>query len=192
MKIVTAKQQSTKSRSGLVLVTVLWVAVLLTVIAATVGRTSRLDTKVCKAQTDQLRCKWSCRAGIETAVAVLNEDGRRSDCMTDLWSQNTEDFNDTRLEQCEFEVEVIDEAGKLNVNTATREQLLALPEMIEEIADAIIDWRDKDDKPGRKGTEGGYYENLRYGYKIRNGQFQTIRELLLVKGVTEQLLYGDD
>ena len=38
----------------------------------------------------------------------------------------------------------------------------------------------------------GYYENLPIAYKIRNGPLKTVRELLQVKGVTEEYLYGED
>ena len=179
-------------KKGLVLVTVLWVVVVLTIIVAVLGRKSRLDAKVCLARTEALRCKWACRAGIEKAIGVLNEDIRESDCLTDLWSDNDEDFNDIALEKCSFTVRVVDEASKLNVNTATKEQLLGLPDMVEEIADAIIDWRDNDDTPSAGGAEAGYYENLQFGYMTRNGPFRTIRELLMVKDVTEELLYGED
>ena len=179
-------------KKGLVLVAVLWVVVVLTIIVAVLGRKSRLDTKVCFARIEGLRCKWACRAGIETAIGVLNEDTRESDCLTDLWSDNDEDFNDILLERCSFTTRVIDEASKLNVNVATKGQLLELPEMLEEIADAIIDWRDKDDTPSEGGVEGGYYEELPFGYMARNGPFRTIRELLLVKDVTEELFYGED
>ena len=179
-------------KKGLVLVAVLWIVVVLTLIATTVGRSSRVDTKVCLARTDEFRCKWACRAGTETAIAVLNEDGRASDSLTDLWSDNEEDFNDVPLQRCSFTVRVADEAGKLNVNTATKDQFMELPYMTEEIAEAIIDWRDKNDTPHQAGVEGGYYENMKFGYAIRNGPFRTIRELLLVKGVTAELLYGED
>jgi len=180
------------NKKGLVLVAVLWVVVVLMVIVVAVGQNSRVDTKVCVARTEELRCKWASRAGVETAVAVLNDDLRASDSLTDLWSENEEDFNDVGLEQCWFTVRVVDEAGKLNVNTATKEQLMGLEDMTEEIADAIIDWRDKDEMPGDGGVEGGYYLNLRYGYSIRNGPFKTTRELLLVKGVSREWLYGED
>lgn len=179
-------------RKGLVLIAVLWVVVVLGVIVAMVGRTTRLDTKICLTRDDELRCKWAGRAGVDTAIAVLNEDSKRSDSLSDLWSRNEADFNDVELGQCIFNVGVIDEAGKLNVNTATEKQLLELPDMTKEIAEAILDWRDKNDSPRSGGAEGGYYENLPYGYKIRNGRFRTIRELLKVRGVTAELLYGED
>lgn len=180
------------NNKGLVLVAVLWVVVVLMVLVAVLGRKSLLDTKVCLARMEGIRCKWACRAGIEKAVGVLNEDTRESDCLTDLWSDNEEDFNDILLQRCWFTVRVVDEASKLNINTATKGQLLELPEMLEEIADSIIDWRDEDDTPSEGGAEGGYYENLPFGYMARNGPFRTIRELLLVKDVTPELLYGED
>jgi DNA uptake protein ComE-like DNA-binding protein len=162
------------------------------VMTAILGRKSRLDTKVCLARTEAVRCKWACRAGIEKAIAVLNEDETENDSLMDLWSDNPEDFNDVMLDQCWFTVQVIDELSKLNINTATKEQLLGLPDMVEEIADAIIDWRDSDDMPSGLGVESGYYEGLTYGYRARNGPFRTLRELLLVKDVSEELFYGED
>ena len=189
---MTEKMITKGNKKGLVLVTVLWVVVVLMVIVAVLGRKSRLDTKVCLARLEGTRCKWASRAGIEKAIGLLNEDTRESDCLTDFWSDNDEDFNDIWLGRCRFTVRVVDESSKLNINTVTKGQLLELPEMLEEIADAIIDWRDQDDTPSEGGAEGGYYENLPFGYMARNGPLRTIRELLLVKDVTPELLYGED
>ena len=188
------KAAANKRKKGLVIIAVLWTAVLLTVMAAVLGRKSRLDMKVCLARMEAVRCKWAARAGIEKAMAVLKEDAteNQTDSLLDLWSNNDEDFNDVPLNRCWFSVQVIDEASKLNINTATKDQLLGLPYMVEEIADAIIDWRDTDDTPSGTGVESGYYESLPYGYMARNGPFKTIRELLLVKDVTEELFYGED
>lgn len=177
---------------GLVLVAVLWLEVILIAIVAVVSHNSRLDFKVRALGTEELRCRWASRAGVEKAVAILNEDTKESDSLTDLWSDNDEDFNDIALERCRFTVHVIDEASKLNINTATKNQLLELPNMLEDVADAIIDWRDNNDSVSGLGVEGEYYETLTYGYRIRNGPFRTLRELLLVRGVTEELFYGED
>jgi type II secretory pathway component PulK len=181
-----------RKNKGLVIIAVLWMVVVLMVMTAILGRKSRLDMKVCLARTEAIRCKWACRAGIEKAMAVLNEDETENDSLLDLWSENEEDFNDIMLDRCWFTVRVIDESSKLNINAATKEQLLGLPDMVEDIADAIIDWRDSDDMPSGAGVESGYYESLTYGYIARNGPFRTLRELLLVKDVTEELFYGED
>ena len=37
-----------------------------------------------------------------------------------------------------------DEAGKVDLNTASRDMLMLLPGMTEDVADCIIDWRDGD------------------------------------------------
>ena len=181
-----------RDNKGMILVAVLWMIALMTAIAAIVGQTSRLNLKMAVSATDEVRCKWACRAGTENAIAILAEDPRDTDCLLDLWADNEEDFNDVVLERCRYSVRVTDEAGKLNINTITKEQLMALPDMEEAIADAILDWRDGDDDPQPQGAEAGYYENLPVPYKIRNGPLRTIRELLRVKGVTEDLLYGED
>jgi type II secretory pathway component PulK len=178
------------NKKGLVIIVVLWVTVLLTIIVASVARNGQLDTKLCVSSIDSVRCKWASRAGIDTAIAVLNEDAKDSDGLMDTWSYNIEEFNNIQIGNSRYSVVVTDECGKLNVNTATREQLLMLPNMTEQIADAIIDWRDTDDEPNQTGVESGYYMNLAYGYRIRNGPFRTIRELLSVRGITEELLYG--
>jgi type II secretory pathway component PulK len=177
---------------GIVLIAVLWTAVLLTVMAAVLGRKSRLDMNVCLARMEAVRCKWACRAGIEKAMAVLKEDDPQIDSLQDTWSNDDEDFNNVPLTKCWFNVQVTDETSKLNINTATKDQLMGLPNMVEDVADAIIDWRDADDTPSGLGVESGYYESLPYGYMAANGPFKTIRELLLVKGVTDELFYGED
>lgn len=76
--------------------------------------------------------------------------------------------------------------------TAARDLLLALPGMTEDVADAILDWLDEDDEPREYGAEAEYYNGLSPAYSPRNGQIETVEELLLVRGVTPQLLFGAD
>ena len=96
---------------------------------------------------------------------------------------------------------LIDESGRLNVNrllnfeldeTQTREMLMYLPDMTEEVADAILDWIDSDETLRPYGAESDYYTSLDPPYESRNGQLESIDELLQVAGVTADLLYGED
>jgi hypothetical protein len=73
-----------------------------------------------------------------------------------------------------------------------RQLLMALPGMTEEIADAILDWIDEDDEPREYGAEADYYANLQPPYAPKNGPLDTVEELLLVRGVLPQLLFGAD
>ncbi|QQE11305.1 general secretion pathway protein GspK [Planctomycetota bacterium] len=85
-----------------------------------------------------------------------------------------------------------DLAAKLNINTATRESLLLLPNITESIADAIIDWRDEDSEVSEYGAESEYYSQLDLPYDCKNSNFETVEELLLVKGMTKSILFGED
>ncbi|MBW8016817.1 MAG: hypothetical protein FVQ82_11570 [Planctomycetes bacterium] len=177
-------------RGGSSLVMVLWIFVLLTVITAVVAQTSRLDTRISAVAGDKLRCKWAARAGMETAIGILNDDEPISDGLGDLWSDNPEDLEQIELDGCSFSVKVTDEASKLNINVLNKKMLMYLPDMTEEIANSILDWRDKNDDERTGSAEGGYYLNIPYPYQIKNKGLSTIRELLRVKGVTEELFYG--
>lgn len=61
------------------------------------------------------------------------------------------------------------------------------------IIEGIIDWLDEDDEPlGFGGAESSYYQGLDVPYTPRNGPMEYIEELLLVKGMTEELFVGTD
>lgn len=185
-------QQTIRYKSGLVLIVVLWIIVILMVIVASMAQTSRIETRAGLSIAEQTRCRWACSAGVQVAEALLRDDEKQSDGFEDLWYSAGEDFNETQMDRCRFNLKVTDEASKLNVNTATKKQLMALPNMTDEIADAIIDWRDKDDNPGPAGVEIQYYLKLPNGYPARNDNFRTIRELLLVRGINADIFYGED
>jgi hypothetical protein len=70
--------------------------------------------------------------------------------------------------------------------------LLGLPGMTEELADAILDWLDADDEPRPYGAEVEYYSGLPTPYEPTNGPLHSVEELLLVSGMTPDLLFGAD
>jgi DNA uptake protein ComE-like DNA-binding protein len=87
---------------------------------------------------------------------------------------------------------LVDEASKININSATADMLEMLPNMTAEIADAIIDWRDEDSTVQTAGAESEYYTALDDPYEAKNQPFETIEELSLVRDVTALHLYGED
>ena len=72
--------------------------------------------------------------------------------------------------------------------------LMELPGMNEELAAAILDWLDEDDEPREEpmGAEAEYYTSLATPYEPTNGPILTVEELLLVRGMTPDLLFGAD
>lgn len=94
-----------------------------------------------------------------------------------------------------------DESGKLNINSiaameldALQQQmmLMSIPGMTEEIADAILDYVDEDEEVRPLGAESEYYQTLIPPAYPKNGPLDSLDELLLVRGVTPELLYGED
>lgn len=81
------------------------------------------------------------------------------------------------------------EGGQLGIAESL---LMALPGMTEDTADAILDWLDEDDEARLLGAEAEYYNALPTPYSPSNGPLQTVEELLLVRGVTPNLLFGAD
>ncbi len=87
---------------------------------------------------------------------------------------------------------LIDEASKLNLNTATLEMLQALPRMTPEFAAAIIDWRDTNTDVTTGGAEDDTYMRLTPPYHCKNADFESVDELRLVYGADLDLLFGED
>lgn len=93
-----------------------------------------------------------------------------------------------------------DESSKLNLNllaeqedeTVARDSLMFIPGMSEDIADAILDWIDADNTPRAYGAEDSYYQTLVPARQPQNAPLRSLGELLQVRGVTPELLYGLD
>jgi len=85
-----------------------------------------------------------------------------------------------------------DEASKININTASEETLLKLPNMTPELVDCLMDYRDRDSDTRTDGAEQDYYSQLSRPYLIKNSMLMTMEELLLVKGFTAEVVYGED
>jgi general secretion pathway protein K len=98
-----------------------------------------------------------------------------------------------------------DEYGKINLNALidsrqqqpneTLEQairfLFEARQAEEDPTDAILDWIDSDDETRPNGAETDYYQSLEVPYPCKNAPFSTVEELLLVRGVTAALFFGD-
>jgi len=93
------------------------------------------------------------------------------------------------------------ENGKLNLNDASEEEIeqlfmAVLPllgvENTPELVAAFLDWRDADDEMRPGGAESDYYSTLKPAYRAKNGKLDTVEELLLVKGFSAAILYGED
>jgi type II secretory pathway component PulK len=93
----------------------------------------------------------------------------------------------------QYQYGITDESGKLNINAVTSDELMTLPEnLAQNVADAIVDWRSSTGQASSDGAETPYYESLPEPYDCKNAAYETVEEMLLVDGVTPQLLFGAD
>lgn len=93
----------------------------------------------------------------------------------------------------EMDFGLVDEGGKIDLNTASGEQLAALgEEMTDDLAAAIVDWRDADDETTPGGAESDYYLRRPEPHEAKNAPFETVGELRMVAGIDDALLWGED
>lgn len=93
-----------------------------------------------------------------------------------------------------------DENRKISINKVTRNTLVKILTIagIENnkkrdiIADSILDWIDNDTKHRLNGAENDFYQNLIPPYLAKNAPIENLDELLKVRGIDENLIYGND
>jgi competence ComEA-like helix-hairpin-helix protein len=209
-------------RRGSILIGVLWCMVLLSVLVIGVLHTARMDLQVVKNYGDRVQAHYLALAGVERAKALLYKDvvtrQQTAKNHTGTLYDDAKDFKDVPLGRGKISVirrapedegggiiyGISDEESLLNLNTAAANQLTNFAGMTSDILGAIMLWRSAapQNATGQNGasqnnsTSGGansdYYMSLRPPYLARNGAFQTVRELLMVRGVTPGLLLGND
>lgn len=192
------------------MVALLWVVALLSVVVISVLHSTWMDLIMVKSYGDRIQAHYLALAGIERAEALLYQNASsrsRSDVNHDGALYNDpRDFQNVPFGRGEFTIfrrgrkeegggilyGVGDEESRLNVNVAQTNELLKLPNMTSDVMASIVDWRSSTNVVLPGGAEAPYYESLQPPYQPRNGAFQTTRELLMVRGVTSELLLGED
>jgi type II secretory pathway component PulK len=156
------------------------------------------------------------QAGIAQAAGYCVSAGKAGEAvsasaLSDLWSNNPAffkdaafgdgtfsvvyEFQDFRTGETRLRYGLVDEESKININKADAVILeyclrvvLDLDQIeAQNIASAIVDWRDADDDlliPS--SAESAYYRNGMFPYEAKNAPFEVVEELLLVKGMTQK------
>lgn len=195
--------------SGVALIISLWVLALLTVIVTEFSVSMRTETNITRNFKAESESYYLALAGIEKAkeeimspsvVQCLDEKGNivfKKIEDTKEKDKGPVQREDLKLEKGTYSYEIIDEESKLNLNTATPEMLRRLftatgvkDKALDTIVDSIIDWRDTDNLKQLNGAEEDYYRSLPEPYSSKDRNFDTVEELLLVKGMSQEIFYG--
>ncbi|MCX6359115.1 MAG: type II secretion system protein GspK [Armatimonadetes bacterium] len=184
-------------RRGQALVPVLFVMVILVSVAVTLTLRVRGDNRTSAAAVAEAQAHWIARGAVTSMAAELAQASNGGAVAPEIAPPADTDANGwTRAGDGWYRVEVVDTASRLNVNLATAASLAALPVLKDDpsLACAIVDWRDADETPvtynGGQGAESDAYQALPRPYSAKNAPFDTLGELLLLRGFTVEMLYG--
>jgi general secretion pathway protein K len=203
-----------KEHSGFVLVVVLCMVIMLGILLFGFNHKSRaglLAVDNLRMSEQALNCA---RAGLNIAIAAVrnNEDLHTNRKLQNLLSGEIT----VSLDEGNCSITVTEESGRVNINLLIDEngkinrtkidQLLRLIDLLNrenfgdfnicyELVPSIIDWIDSDDEVTylpfieheNSGAESDYYRSLTPPYRCRNTSFETTEDLLLLKGVTQQV-----
>jgi general secretion pathway protein K len=200
-------------KEGVALITTLLVLGLLVASVVEFNRIAITDIEVSSHFGDDKKLLYLAVSGVNAAKQLLYLDGlyTENDSLLEQWAK-TRDFSDYTgliVQEGKMEVEITDENGKIDVNRllddkgqfdqtqkGILERLLREPRfgLTEEEVNTIIfslkDWMDQDDEiSGIYGAEDSFYRER--GYLCKNKPLDTIEEMLLVRGVTEEIFYGN-
>lgn len=181
------------------MLTVLWVLTLLMVIVFSFSFLARTETLSTIAFKEGMEQRFLAEAGIERGIVELMY--RKVNLLIpdrEVWKTDGTLFSD-QLGDGGYRVKLFDESGKIDINFAPEILLKNLiqnlgleGEALDTVVDSIMDWKDKDDLHRLHGAESDYYQSLPNPYKAKNGFFDTLEELLMVKGVTREILFGSE
>jgi general secretion pathway protein K len=200
---------------GIALILVLWVLALLSVLVMEFCFTMRTETNITRNFKEGSQLSFYAQGGIHRAVAELIY---RSDPAIHNRRQNIQNIQNMKTEGSatmeeewrvdgtpypvsfrngEAEVKVRSESGRISLNGAqdallrkVMKYFVEAGEQRDVIIDSILDWKDPDDLHRLNGAENDYYRSLPEPYDCKNAAFDTVEEMMLVRGVTPELFFG--
>ncbi|MDW7773127.1 MAG: type II secretion system minor pseudopilin GspK [Desulfobulbaceae bacterium] len=209
-----------RNHSGMALVLALLAISFLVAITVQLSGTVNWQVKASTNLRDSVSIDAMNRSALNIARASLLADMNINDydSQHDDWQILPEKDLHLLLDSDNLTISVTDLSGKVQVNAfvsqekdagkrAQQEQAqynlwlrlltsgrFAIADEQEAIAllDSIIDWIDSNDDERDHGAEAGYYLSREPPYEPRNAPVQNLEELLLIRGMTDDIFYGND
>lgn len=187
----TRSTPPSSSQRGIALVVVLWLVALLALMAVSQTAAVRTETQVVGNLVEAANARAAAYAGLQLAIVDLAKPLPAREMSAD-GSFYTLGFTSAQL----F-ISISDESGKVDLNAAPGtllDVLLAASEVEagrrEALVAAILDWRDRDKLRRLNGAEEEDYRAAGLDYGPRNGPFQSLEELALVRGFDASLFHA--
>lgn len=200
--------QLLKQSRGVALLMVLWIIAVLSVIVLEFSFGMRTETNMTRHFKEDAYLYSLAEAGVHRTIVELifkhhpAIQQKRKAMLEEIPPEKEEWVTDGRSYSLSFsqgscDVRVMGEDGKININFVSESLLRKIVtnlglegEARDVVVASILDWRDPDDFYRLNGAENDYYRSLPDPYDCKNGNLDSIEELLLIKGVTRELFYG--
>ena len=185
-------------KNGIALIITLWILLILSTMATSLAYRMRLAIRVTVYQRDSFKALALAQAGVERAIAELKNEAEVNTSSEQSWPKDHEmDLGGGKVAYY-----IVDEDSKVTINNLLEGEkkgwdaegmLRKLPGIDNELAASIMDWMDEPSATHRDGgAENDYYQNLPEPYPCKDGPLDTVEELLLVKGMSPYIFYGED
>jgi general secretion pathway protein K len=193
-----------RSERGIALLMVLWILIILMVIVLSFSFMTRTDTHATLFFKEGWEKQCLAEAGIERAITEMfyrthNKSLPSAPLENEVIKVDGTEYTG-QLGADYYVYGILDESGKINVNLLSDTSGIILnnllvnrgvpKEVADTITDSVLDWMDNDETHRVHGAESDYYMSLPVPYKAKNDKFEAVEELLLVKGMTPEILYG--
>ena len=173
---------------GAALILVMWVIAFMGVLLGSFSLIARTENLQSRHMFDATTARYAAEAGLERAVfEVQNRDPLKR------WVGDGRPY-EFDFDTAHVRVELLDESGKIDINTAEDQQLQALfvsvgvdPDHAMQLVDALQDFRDPDDIPRPQGAEADAYKLQGLSYGPRNQPFTSVAEVQQVLGMNYEL-----
>ncbi|MBI3601491.1 MAG: general secretion pathway protein GspK [Candidatus Omnitrophica bacterium] len=205
-----------KPKTASILIASVWILALLSLLAFGIGFRVAIEARLDKYEADSLKALYLAKAAVVKSRELLSNDSKTYDSLYEngIMLSNQNDLNDlfmnikilgsqevsARVSYTNGDLKnypgMMDEERKININKASQEVLRNLIGVLsdkhkmslgtttpQELASSIVFWRSQ-----APGTQENYYESLDNPYPCKHGDFSAIEELLLVQGITLDML----
>ena len=194
--LATLRMPGGRPERGMALIVVIWILAFFGIVFSAFAFSMRTELDAARSFKEEAEAKALAEAGMARAKAELvNASGRGGP----LTAMTSFDSREVALGRGTYRVLVTDEESKISLTPASQQVLGRLLEntgikdagLVETIVDSILDWMDDDKLHRLHGAEEDYYRSLSRPYAPRNAKFEGLEELLLVRGMTREILYGN-
>ena len=185
------------------LIVALWTVSILSLLAAAAGVRAWLEIRLARGQIDRMREERLVAAAATLARRVLPTDEKAPATLKDPWADDAALFKDVRLAEGTFSVVkpgsggadgagavygLEDESDRVNLNAAGADALRSLlPDADPEVPAAVARWRQASAPPLSTADDDDYYSSLPHPYPRKRSDYESVEELLLVRGMTPEL-----